>query len=422
MVKLSVYLQNTVRIVAACMFGIGASNLYALNPEQINDSLVKSLTVRNPENFMAPPVIRLNTADRLDINFDIIGEDAERLRYRLLHCNADWQPSRLLEQEYLKGFNEAEIEDYAFSSNTFIHYVNYNLEIPNSQMQPVAGGNYLLQVYRENYPDEILFQTGFYVSENTVTLQGDVTTRTDKGVDAGYQQVELRVDAGGEEIRNPWQDLVVNVIQNNSLSSLRTTFHPLRVEGKVIEYAHDPNLIFPAGNEYRRFETVRTDYPGMHVDSVVFNGKMFEAYLTPDLPRAGKGYEYDRTQHGRFKIDDYNSTDANLGADYVLTHFSLIMPYQPGADIYPDGEFTRYNQDDANIMTYNHNSGRYEVKIPLKQGSYNYRYVMVAKGEATPSSSMIEGDRYESQNEYLALVYLRLPGARADRLIGTSIF
>ncbi|MDE6578582.1 MAG: DUF5103 domain-containing protein, partial [Muribaculaceae bacterium] len=343
MVKLSVYLQNIVRIVAACMFGIGASNLYALNPEQINDPLVKSLTVRNPENFMAPPVIRLNTADRLDINFDIIGEDAEHLRYRLLHCNADWQPSRLLEQEYLKGFNEAEIEDYAFSSNTFIHYVNYNLEIPNSQMQPVAGGNYLLQVYRENYPDEILFQTGFYVSENTVTLQGDVTTRTDKGVDAGYQQVELRVDAGGEEIRNPWQDLVVNVIQNNSPSSLRTTFHPLRVEGKVIEYAHDPNLIFPAGNEYRRFETVRTDYPGMHVDSVVFNGKMFEAYLTPDLPRAGKGYEYDRTQHGRFKIDDYNSTDANLGADYVLTHFSLIMPYQPGADIYPDGEFTRYN-------------------------------------------------------------------------------
>lgn len=394
------------------------------------DPLVKTLSVRNSDFFMAPNVIRMGSDDHLTINFDIIGDSHEYLRYRLIHCNADWQPSRLLESEFIDGFNEAQVSDYAYSSNTYIHYVNYNISIPNDDIRLTAGGNYLLQVYREDNPDDVILQARFSVSENILQVNGIVTSRTDRGFNTQWQQLELDIDAAGIPAVNPYQDLIITITQNNRPETTRTITHPLRVEGNHVVYAHDQNLIFDAGNEYRRFETVRTDYPGMHTDSVIFGGTNWHAYLAPDFPRSGKNYSYDRTQHGRFLINEYNATDPNLGADYVTVHFTLDSPEIVGADIYVDGDFAHNRHTSANRMTYDYDTGLYTAEIPLKQGSYNYQYVTLPKGSDAPSyrngsksasPAVIEGNFYETENEYLVKVFLRTPGSRADRLIGTLL-
>lgn len=382
---------------------------------------VRTLKVQNPDYFMSPAVIRLGTADRLFVNFDIIGETHEYLRYRLVHCNADWQPSRLLESEYVEGFNEAEVIDYAYSSNTFVHYVNYNIEIPNPEMQPLVSGNYLLQVYPEGEPDQLLLQARFSVSENAFPVTGGITTRTDYGFNTEYQQLTIGVDAGGGRY-NPYQDFIVTVMQNNRPETMRTLSHPLRVDGSTIVFDHDPALIYPAVDEYRRFETVRADYAGMHVDSVKFGGTNWHAWLTTDSPRVGRDYVYDSTQHGRFMIDEYNSTDPDLGADYVTVHFTLDSPEIIGGDIYVDGDFSLHRLDDSNRMHYDYTTRQYTAQIPLKQGSYNYQYVVAPKGGGYPDPSIIEGNKYETSNEYLVQVWLRLPGSRADRLVGTLLF
>ncbi|MEG1999419.1 MAG: hypothetical protein RR015_05330 [Bacteroidales bacterium] len=56
----------------------------------------------------------------------------------------------------------------------------------------------------------------------------------------------------------------------------------------------------------------------------------------------------------------------------------------------------------------------------LKQGSYNYQYLFVPKGETKGKSSVIEGNKYQTSNEYRVNVYHRRPGERYDRLIGIS--
>lgn len=381
---------------------------------------VRTLKIINPDNFMAPAVLRLGTSDRLHVNFDVIGETHEYLRCRLVHCNADWQPSRLLESEYAGGFNEAEVGDYAYSSNTYVHYVNYNIELPNPDIEPLVSGNYLLQVYPEGEPDEVLLQARFSVSENTFPVGGGVTTRTDQGFNTEYQQLSLAVDAGGGRY-NPYQDFVVTVMQNNRPETLRTLSHPLRVDGSTIIFEHDPALVYPAVDEYRRFETVRADYAGMHVDSVKFGGTNWHAWLMPDTPRAGRDYSYDRTQHGRFMIDEYNSSDPDLGADYVTVHFTLDAPEVVGGDVYVDGDFTLHRPGDFNRMRYDYNTRLYTAEIPLKQGSYNYQYVVVPKNGGYADPTVIEGSKYETGNEYLVQVFLRLPGSRADRLVGAEV-
>lgn len=370
---------------------------------------------------MSPPVITLNGSGRLNINFDIISEDADYLRYRLLLCNADWQPSRLMESEYLGAFNEVSVDDYAFSSNTYIHYVNYNITLPDPGLPILHSGNYLLQVFPENNPDQIILQARFSVSEELTPVSGGVTTRTDRGVNSEFQQLFFSIDTSALPHINPYQDLIVTITQNNRPETTRTITHPIRTENNRVIFEHSPELIFESSNEYRRFETVRADYPGMSVDSVKFQDGIWHAWLKPDSARKNKSYSYDQTQHGRFKIDDYNSTEPDLSADYVMVHFSLDPGERQFGQIFVDGDFTYHNFDERNLMKYDWNTGLYHADIPLKQGSYNYQYVVMPENSEIPSPRYIEGNKYETQNEYLIKVFLRTPGARADRLIGTAV-
>lgn len=399
---------------------LGVVNMHAFDTgQQVFRENVRSLTIYNPDNFMAPPIIRFGTNDRLNINFDVIGEDNEYLRYKLIHCNSDWQPSRLMESEYLDGFNDIAIEDYAFSSNTYIHYVNYNISIPDANYPILSSGNYLLQVYPEYEPDNILLQTRFSVSEDITPIYGNMTTRTDRGVNDEYQQLFFSIDISSLRNINPFQDLLITIQQNNRPETIRTVSNPIRVENEKVVFEHLPQLIFEAGNEYRRFETVRTDYPGMHVDSVKYLNGLWHAWLQTDFSRLHKEYTFDKTQHGRFKIDEYNSTDPDLSSDYVMIHFSLDPGEYQREAIYLDGDFTNHRFEESNLMKYDWNDGLYHADIPLKQGSYNYQYVVLTENGTYPSTKNIEGNKFETQNEYLIQVFLKLPGSRADRLIGT---
>ena len=382
----------------------------------------RTLKVSNPDNFMSPPVMRLNSDDRIVISFDEIAEDNRWLQYRLIHCNADWQPSRLVESEYLDGFNIADIEDFAYSENTFVHFVNYRIEFPNQSMRPLVSGNYLLQVTDRDAPEDILLQARFMVTEEAAAISGTASGRTDRGHNTEWQQLDMSVMLRGIENANPYKDIEISIIQNGSEASRRLLRRPQRVEGNTIIYQHMPELIFPAGNEYRRFESVSNGFPGMGVDSLKFGGSNYHVWLKRDNGRALRNYEFDRTQHGRFMVREYNATDSDLGADYITVHFTLDMPRLRDADVYIDGEMTHDSFDTSNRMVYDSEARQYRLEMPLKQGAYNYRYVTLqATGKGVPSSEITEGNKFETQNEYWVATYYHPPGSRADRLIGFSL-
>lgn len=388
---------------------------------QIFNPKFRTLQVMPNDNFMGMPVVRLGSDDRLIVTFDELGDDYSYLQYRLLHCNADWQPSALVESEYLDGFNVADITDYAFSSNTYVHYVNYRIELPNEDMNPKVSGNYLLQVFRQDNPEDVLLQTRFSVSEHAAAVGGEATSRTDKGLNTEWQQLNLTVSTPGMTVRSPLGDIFLTVNQNGRPDAVRTILRPQRLQGKSLVYEHIPDLIFPAGNEYRRFETVRVNYPGMGVDSVGFSGRNYHAWLVTDQSRVSRPYVYDQTQNGRFKVDEYNSTNPDLGADYVSVHFELHHPEVMNADIYVEGDLVGNRHDDVSRMRYDHSRHSYVLTLPLKQGSYNYQYVALPKsGHGIGDPGLMEGNKYETRNEYQVYVWLRESGSRADRLIGTG--
>lgn len=387
----------------------------------INDPRFKTMILSNPSDFMGLPVVRLNSDDILTLSFDEIADDYRNLRARIILCDADWTPSRLSEAEYADGFNFADIDDYAFSSNTFVHYVNYHLDFPRQDLRPLLSGNYVIQVFDRDNPDDIIMQSRFYVTEGDVPISASITSRTDRGADSEWQQLDITAVTGTNRRINPYSDLRMAVMQNRRPETIRFISNPLSATNETVRYAHNPALIFPASNEYRRFETVRADYPGMHADSARYEGSNYHAYLTPDTPRIHSPYSYDRTQKGRFLIREYNSTDSDLGADYVTVHFTLSAPYLPEYDIYIDGDFTNHAYGAFNRMVYNSDAGEYQLQIPLKQGSYNYQYTVMDKTRSgIPDTSILEGNKFETSNEYNIFLYSRSPGERYDRLLGVS--
>ena len=113
------------------------------------------------------------------------------------------------------------------------------------------------------------------VSENTAVVEGAALSRTDRGHYSEWQQLELSVDGEMSGISNPYSDILVRVDQNGREETARWLRNPTRVEGVKMTYEHQPDLIFPASNEYRRFESVSNGFPGMHVDSLRYMGSNY---------------------------------------------------------------------------------------------------------------------------------------------------
>lgn len=395
----------------------------------IFDPDFRSLTAQIDGDRLAPPILNIDSPNTLTIGFDQLGDERTYLRYTILYCNADWTPSQLTDSEVFDNFNYDEVEQYAFSRATTTHYIHYTITLPNSEYRFRLSGNYLLRVYPEDDPDRTVLQQRFMVTENAVTVGGTVNSRTDVDFNDSHQQLSLTVDTRNTAIRDPNTDLRIVVSQNYRNDDIRTLVHPTRRMSSRLIYEHLPSLIFTAGNEYRRMETVSNLYPGMGTDHIEYHAPNYYHILNTDLPRARRPYRYDQTQHGRYFIREYSSDESDVEADYPLVLFTLDMLALPDEDVYLDGDFMQRRFNSRSRMDYNAELGRYEKLIPLKQGAYNYQYLTLPKGAVTPegfstvpaSTATVEGNHYETVNEYLVLVYYRAPGDRHDRLLGASV-
>ncbi|MCM1522151.1 MAG: DUF5103 domain-containing protein [Muribaculaceae bacterium] len=379
----------------------------------------KTLEVTVAANRYAPPVINMaDPSDCLVIEFDELSDERRYMRYSLTHCDASWQPEGLVESEFLDGFNEGAVEIYDYSRATTVHYVHYTIVIPNDQMRITQPGNYLLKVYDESDPDETLLQARFGVMDPKVSISLEASSRTDIDSNLAHQQLGVTVDTSLLRPDDPFTELRVVITQNGRTDNEVMLVTPQRLGGDRVIYEHLRPLIFEAGNEYRRFETVTLYYPGMGVEWIDREAPVTNMGLATDQRRTM--YLYDQTQNGRFLVRDANVNDPSTEADYVLTHFSLDIPEMEGGDIFLDGDFTNRLFDPFSRMVYNRASGRYERSLLLKQGAYNYQYLFVPSGSMRGETSPVEGDHYQTVNEYTVRVYHRPRGSRFDRLVGVS--
>lgn len=413
--RLLTYFLYSICLLFPVCFHTGAQEAFCTG---IMRDDIKSLEVKVGGELISSPYIELEGEKQIEISFDALHRTSERFAYSVIHCDADWQKSALLPIEYMKGFQHTAIEDFANSINTTTKYTNHKLFLPNEDTQLTVSGNYAVLVYDEDTPDKIIFTVCFSIVEPLIEIDASVNSNTDIDFNKEHQQVEFVIHQTDIDIPYPQTELKIFVYQNNNLNDVRTDLQPMMVSNRQIRYNHNRQLIFEAGNEYRRMEFLTHRYNGMGVDQISFFNPYYHVTLVQDQKRENKSYLYDQDQNGRFFIRCSECEDPDTEGDYYIVHFSLESEFMPNGNIFISGDLFHNQLNDRSKMSYNAETGAYEKAVMLKTGLYNYQYVYVENGETKATLRQTEGDFYETENEYLIAVYYRPMGARYDRLIG----
>jgi len=381
---------------------------------------IKSLEVKVEGELISSPFITLGGEDRISISFDALHHSSGYYTYSIVHCNADWQKSMLMPIEYMKGFQNAYIPDFANSINTTVNYTNYKLSLPNDDVQFLVSGNYAVQIFDENEPDKPVITACFSIVEPLIEIGATVSGNTDIDFNKTHQQVDLTINYKDINIAFPQSDLKIFVCQNNDIDNMRTDLQPSLIGNGQLQYTHQRKLIFDAGNEYRRIEFLTHRYKGMGVADIGFFNPYYHLTLYEDRRRDGKTYLYDQDQNGRFFVRCSECNNPDTEADYYVVHFALISEFIENGEIHLYGDFFNNTIDDRSRMEYNPETGMYEAAVMLKQGLYNYKYAFVEDSKVTFAPT--EGDYFETENEYTVTVFYRPAAARYDRLIGFAKF
>lgn len=372
-------------------------------------------------DWLHDDVITLGTEEWVEISFDHLSHDYHRFVYKIIHCNADWNPSDLFEVDYMEGFNNRPIEDYENSLNTTMLYTHYHLCLPNEDIQLKVSGNYRVEIYldEEDSPsDKPVAVACFRIVEPLVALSASVTSNTDIDTNLSHQQVSFTINYNGYNVVDPTTEIKPYIYQNGRTDNYVAQVKPTYATPGRLEYTHNTNLIFPAGNDYRRFEIINMHYATQGVDNIRYFAPYYHATLFPDEAR--HNYSYDEDHDGRYLIRYNLAEDNDIEADYMFVHFRLDMPYRPGGAFYLTGEFT-YNEFTSNYkVPYNETSQAYETTIMLKQGAYDFMYLWVPENDHRGQTAPAEGNFYEAENEYQIYIYHRPFGGRYDRLVATQ--
>ena len=382
-----------------------------LNPD------IASLQVVAGNNWLSMPVIDLGEGVPVNIAFDDLTHEYRRYAYKVEHCNADWSTSGdLFVSDYIDGFNaDNVIEHVEQSINTNMLYTHYRFQIPNERCKLKMSGNYRVTIYDANDDDKAVAECCFMVVEPRMGIKLSVDANTDKGINSRWQQVAMEVKyGGGLSVTDVQRQIYTVVMQNGRWDNAVVNAKPQFVMGDGLRWSHNPQLVFEAGNEYRKFEMLDVRQANMGVEKIDWDGEAYHAYLWPDEPRGS--YVFDEDANGAFYIRNSDNRENNSTSEYVHVHFTLRSPRLEG-DVFVNGVWTNDQLAAPYQMQYDEGAQCYRLSLLLKQGYYSYQYVwQQPNGQIATVPS--EGSFYQTENRYQALVYYRKLGERADRLVG----
>ncbi|HKK10337.1 MAG TPA: DUF5103 domain-containing protein [Bacteroidales bacterium] len=390
----------------------------------IYDTNIHSLQLHRVGEPLSHPVIDMgNRKKMLRLSFDDFRNNVVDYQYQFIHCNADWKPSELLPSDYLTGFDDDYIEEYEFSYNTRQPYIHYSLAFPQEDMMPVISGNYLLKVYPEGQPEDIILTARFMIADEKVAISANVKQATAPTKMEEWQEVDFTINTKSFYVANPSKNLKVVVQQNNREDNKISGLKPRSIDGNKLLYDYEDQNLFRGGNEFRYFDIQNFKYQSDQVRRIDIFNQLNKVILYADKQRTFSPYVFYDDINGRRLIRTTEYENTAIEADYAEVQFLLPMdaPLVTGG-IYIMGELTQWEFNKKSRMTYNYNSKAYETTLYLKQGYYNYMYAFLENGKEQANVRLLENSFSETSNQYTIYVYYRKPGTYQDQLIGMETF
>jgi hypothetical protein len=387
----------------------------------IFDSRIKTVQIFKEGWNLSYPVIKLNSDEKLVFSFDLLADQPETYYYTITHCDKDWNRSDIFPNDYQTGYEENPIEDYANSFNTTVNYIHYKLLLPNDRVSIKLSGNYIIKIYPVDKPDMTAITQRFIVTEDAVKVSVTAHRPQMTKENNTHQQVDFVVNYTGLALNDPYRNVTAFILQNGRWDNAKRNLKPDFYGDNELKYnsLSDKN-IFRGGNEYRYFDIKSIRYQSEYVKRIDYLFPNYNIYLQPSENREFKPYFYWQDFNGKYYIAFQEGHKPDTECDYVNVYFTLPSDQEiSGGKMYVSGGLNSWAFDRNNLMTFNPVNKAYECNMLLKQGWYNYEYVFLKEGEKNGTASLFEGSHYETENDYVVLIYYRNPRDRYDRVIGT---
>lgn len=400
-------------LVKQVFFFFIVSNLFAQVQEEVNPPVnIKSIVFKGPTEDQFP-LIKLG--ESMTLEFDDLTANEQDYYYKIIHCDYDWTPSQLLKSQYLIGIDNQRIIDYENSYTTLQPYSNYRLTIPNENVRLKVSGNYVIEIY--NSYGDLQFSRRFLVYRDLVTVGGTVKRSRDFNFLNEKQVVQFNINTAGFPVVNPKKEVKVAILQNHFWPTALYNVKPQFTVGTELVYKYDQETSFYGGNEFLNFDTKDLRSPTFAISKIEFK-ELYNHYLFTNIYRYDRPYTYFPDINGDFVVRTLQGEDVSREAEYTEVHFSLPYSNEIGLDnVYIFGKFNNYDLGEENKMIFNSETGKMELTLVMKQGFYNYKYI-VERQDETIDLNYISGNFHFTENNYLILVYYRDFGDMYDSIIG----
>jgi hypothetical protein len=366
------------------------------------------------------PIFRLG--DVITVEFDDLFGNEANYYYKIIHCDYDWKQSQLMPVEYIDGVDNQRIINYFNSRNTLQSFSHYKLTIPNNFTKRLkVSGNYMLEIY--NNDEELVFSRKFIIYEDIVKVPIQVRSARDVRVVNQKHNLDFMVKPGDFLLQNPIKNIKLNIFKNGMINQGIMGVKPMFTLANDLVYRYDKETQFWGGNEYMFFDT--KDIRG-NIGNVAFvdsqSGDLYKMYLFPNVARSKFPYTYYPDINGSFLIQNIMARENfHTESDYTWMKFSLRSDKYSDRNVYVSGLFSNFAFTDEYKMSYNENDGAYELFLLMKQGIYNYNYVLVDNKGKVDEENAIDGNFFQTENDYYVMVYYRADNERFDRVIGKGV-
>lgn len=406
------------KTILVCFSVVFTTMLFAQAESEVTPPYnIKTVTfIQNGQNSV--PLFSLTDSFQLQFD-DLFGNEANYY-YEIVHCDYDWKPSQLSKSEYLSGFDNVRIQNYSNSFNTLQIYSHYTLALPNRQTQFRVSGNYIIRILDEDR--QVVFSRKFILYEDLVSVPVQIKRARNISVINERQNLDFAVKSPNILFQNPLKNVQVLLMQNGQIATGIRNVKPMYTIGNDLIYKYDTETQFYGGNEFNYFENKDIRASGNNVNYVDSNSGLYNSHLYTNEARGNKPYTFYPDVNGNFVVLNINAEKNEIEADYAWVFFTLSAPaYYGKKDIYINGMFNNYALTPENKMDFNKDSGLYEKALMIKQGFTNYQYVTADPNGNIDRADAIDGNFYQTENNYFVIVYYRENNQRYDRVIGKGV-
>lgn len=362
------------------------------------------------------PIFELGATFELQFD-DLFGNEANYY-FEITHCDYNWKPTGIPKTDYILGFDNQRITDYSNSFNTLQLYSHYRLPFPNQfTTQLRISGNYMLKILNEDR--EVVFSRKFILYEERCTVAAQVKrSRNLSNIDY-KQNLDFSITSNDIVFQNPLQNVKTLLIQNGNFNTTIKNVPPQYTLANELVYKYDSETQFWAGNEFLYFENKDIRVASNNVAKIGANSDIYNSFLYTSPARGNQIYTVNQDVNGNFVVKNINASNNAVEADYAWVYFSLSAPtFRLDKDIYITGMFNNYSLSPEYKMDYNAEKGIYEKAVMIKQGFTNFQYTIADKKGTIDYENAIDGNFYQTENEYTILVYYRESTDRYQKVIG----